>query len=125
MSETQTPPVPTSAEVEANNASAAPSGDVPGWVAQLQNLLASVESRVTQVENTVGALAPLLPVIETVVAAAAPEVAAPVAAGIAAASGVAGVVDDLLTSLNQHFGAKLAGQIKLPAAGAASAASSQ
>lgn len=105
---------PTAAEVAENNATPAPGGTAESWTQKLEDFITSVESRVTQAEGTLRALAPLVPVVETVVATAAPEVAVPLAAGVAGVSAVAGVVDDLIQSLNSHFGSKLASALPAP-----------
>jgi hypothetical protein len=99
----------TQAETEAANATPAPSNALEAGLNQ-------VTARVGQIE---GVLAPLLPVVETLVSAADPEAGTMVAKGVTAASGVAGVLDDLLKSLHAHFGSKLANQIGVPVPGTA------
>lgn len=82
----------------------------------------SLESRLTSVESVASKLAPLLPIVETIVGLADPAAGVAVKTGVTAAEGVAGVLTDLLTSLNQHFGVKLSKQIGLPAPAAPAAA---
>jgi hypothetical protein len=100
----------TQAETEAANATPAPSNALEAGLNQ-------VTARVGQIEGVLSA--PLLPVVETLVSAADPEAGTMVAKGVTAASGVAGVLDDLLKSLHAHFGSKLANQIGVPVPGTA------
>lgn len=109
------PPEPTAQEVAEANAREAPSNPLEARLVAAENWIAALEARFAP-------LLPLVPVVETVVAAAVPGAAPVIAGGAAAAEGVAGVVGDLITSLNQHFGAKLSAQINMPAPGDALAA---